>query len=92
MTPFETKEIIQKLHEINAVFKKEWDEKKDPKMAASYKLLNALIAGLKDEGKNEEEYDNDYVFTRILESLSFFADRYKITLRDVLIIGGFPQF
>lgn len=90
--PFTNEEIIKKLVEINAEFKRKWDENIDDSGAAGcYKLLKSLIAFLRDKAVNQEDDDSDYVLSRLLEAFLYFADRYELSTNDALVISGFKN-
>ena len=90
--PFTNEEIIKKLVEIDAEFNKRWHDNTDDAGAAGCcKLLNSLIAFLKDKEKNTEHDESDYVLTRLLEAFICFADCYKLSTDDALVISGFKS-
>lgn len=75
---------------VNILFKEEWD--KDPNnhlASASYKALNALQQAISEKIKNEEQ-DEDYVLSRLMESFSRFADHYGLSLEMAFVVSGFP--
>lgn len=89
---FTNEEIIKKLVEIDAEFNKRWrDNTDDAGAAGCCKLLNSLIAFLKDKEKNTEHDESDYVFSRLLDAFLYFANCYKLSTDDALVISGFKN-
>lgn len=79
---------LEKMNEAGLLFKEEWDRDgvNNPRSAGCYKAINAMRQVLSDEGGDERR--DYYVFTRLIETISWFADYYGIRLPEALRIGG----
>lgn len=81
---------LELIKEANRLVKEEWDKDASNHLAsASYKALNALKQAI-GENINNEEQDEDYVLSRLLESFSHFADHYQLSFEEALTISGYP--
>lgn len=78
---------LEKINEAGHLFKEEWDEDvSNHRAAGCYKAINAIRQTMSE--KDDEEKDENYTFTRLVEAMSWFADYYGITLEEALQIGG----
>lgn len=89
-------DIIKRLNEANCLIKDEWDKDSDNTRAAGcYKALNAICAALNNDAKDGDDNGDDneyYIFSRLIEAISWLSDYYGITLEDALRLGGVQYF
>ncbi|KKP68810.1 MAG: hypothetical protein UR66_C0003G0075 [Candidatus Moranbacteria bacterium GW2011_GWE1_35_17] len=84
-TASDLKEAFKLIQNANVLLKKVWDSDTDNHLASGcYKALNAVISALSSK-VNVHEQDEEYVFTRLMEAISRFADFYGVSMKEALL-------
>lgn len=87
MASVRMQKALQKLVEANKLIKEEWDSNPSNNHLAAgcYKGINALLQAMADDDNDEK--DSEYVFTRLIESISWLADYYGMKGSEALFEG-----
>lgn len=83
------KKALELIQEANILLKKEWDSNADNHLASGcYKGLNAVIHVLYEK-VNACEQDEDYAFSRLMETILRLADFYGVSMEEALLCSGY---